>query len=116
MSGLLRNLITLPARFVRGTYRFFNPKLKVGGVPYTRTTLLIQFLAALLFLGYTLTKKDTQLPFSEAPYYVQVMLDDAQGLNPAKEPAAGVAGVNNGKVTEAEVAPNGQALHGPRSE
>jgi phospholipid/cholesterol/gamma-HCH transport system substrate-binding protein len=71
---------------------------------------LIQLIAAIIFVGYTLTKKDSQLPFSEEPYEVQVMLDDAQGLNPAKEPAAGVAGVNNGKVTEAEVAPNGQAL------
>ena len=108
--AFIRNLITLPGRFVRGTYRFFNPRLKVGRIPYARTTLLIQLLAALVFLGYTLTKKDTQLPFSEEPYLVQVMLDDAQGLNPAKEPAAGVAGVNNGRVTEAEVAENGQAL------
>ncbi|MDX6587485.1 MAG: phospholipid/cholesterol/gamma-HCH transport system substrate-binding protein [Solirubrobacterales bacterium] len=105
-----RNLITLPGRFVRGTWRFFNPKLKVGRIPYARTTLLIQLIAALVFLGYTLTKKDTQLPFSEEPYEVQVLLDDAQGLNPTKEPAAGVAGVNNGKVTETVVAANGQAL------
>lgn len=110
MSSFLRNVVTLPARFARGVYRFVNPRLKVGRVPYARTTLLIQLIAALVFVGYTLTKKDTQLPFSEEPYEVQVMLDDAQGLNPVKEPAAGVAGVNNGKVTEAEVAENGQAL------
>jgi len=110
MIAFLKNLITLPARFARATFRFFNPKLKVGRIPYARTTLLIQLIAAIIFLGYTLTKKDTQLPFSEEPYEVQVMLDDAQGLNPAKEPAAGVAGVNNGKVTEAAVAANGQAL------
>jgi phospholipid/cholesterol/gamma-HCH transport system substrate-binding protein len=108
--AFFRNLITLPGRFVRGAWRFVNPKLKVGRIPYARTTLVIQFIAALIFLGYTLTKKDTQLPFSEEPYEVQVMLDDAQGLNPTKEPAAGVAGVNNGKVTEAVVADNGQAL------
>jgi virulence factor Mce-like protein len=110
MIDFLRNLVTLPARFVRATFRFFNPKLKVGRVPLARTTLLIQLIAATIFLGYTLTKKDTQLPFSAEPYEVQVMLDDAQGLNPTKEPAAGVAGVNNGKVTEVVVAENGQAL------
>ena len=109
MTGL-RQVLTAPARFVRSAWRFANPKLKVGRIPYARTALLIQLAAALLFVGYTLTKKDTQLPFSEEPYEVQVMLDDAQGLNPAKEPAAGVAGVNNGKVTAAEVAANGQAL------
>ncbi len=108
--AFLRNLVTLPGRFVRGAWRFVNPKLKVGRIPYARTTLVIQLIAALIFLGYTLTKKDTQLPFSEEPYEVQVMLDDAQGLNPTKEPAAGVAGVNNGKVTETVVAENGQAL------
>ncbi|MDQ3730225.1 MAG: MlaD family protein [Actinomycetota bacterium] len=109
MSGL-RKFATAPARFARSAWRFVDPKLKVGRIPFARTALLIQLAAALLFVGYTLTKKGTQLPFSEEPYEVQVMLDDAQGLNPAKEPAAGVAGVNNGKVTQAEVAPNGQAL------
>ncbi len=106
----LHKIVTAPARFVHSAWRFVDPKLKVGRIPYARTALLIQLAAALLFVGYTLTKKDTLLPFSEEPYEVQVMLDDAQGLNPAKEPAAGVAGVNNGKVTEAVVAPNGQAL------
>jgi virulence factor Mce-like protein len=105
-----KNLVTLPGRFARASWRFVNPRLKVGRIPYARTTLVIQLIAALVFLGYTLTKKDTQLPFSDDPYEVQVLLDDAQGLNPTKEPAAGVAGVNNGKVTATEVADNGQAL------
>jgi phospholipid/cholesterol/gamma-HCH transport system substrate-binding protein len=103
-------IVTAPARFARAAWRFADPQLKVGRIPFARTALLIQLAAALVFVGYTLTKKDTQLPFSEDPYEVQVLLDDAQGLNPAKEPAAGVAGVNNGKVTATEVAPNGQAL------
>ncbi len=106
----LRNIATLPARFVRSAWRFADPKLKVGRIPFARTALLIQLAAAVLFIGYTLTKKDTQLPFSDDPYEVQVMLADAQGLNPVKEPAAGIAGVNSGKVIDAEVAPNGQAL------
>ena len=110
MIAFFKSIVTLPARFVRASWRFANPKLKVGRIPYARTTLVIQLIAALVFVGYTLTKKDTRLPFSEEPYEVQVLLDDAQGLNPAKEPAAGVAGVNNGKVTAAEVADNGQAL------
>lgn len=110
MIVFFRNLITLPGRFVRAAWRFVNPKLKVGRIPYARTALVIQLIAALVFVGYTLTKKNTQLPFSEKPYVVKVLLDDAQGLNPPKEPAAGVAGVNNGKVTATEVAENGQAL------
>jgi len=109
MTSLLKNLATLPARFVRSAWRFVDPKLKVGRIPFARTALLIQLAAAILFVGYTLTKKDTQLPFTEEPYEVRVMLDDAQGLTPEKEPAAGIAGVNNGKVTATEVAENGQA-------
>lgn len=109
MSPFFSKLVTAPVRFVRGAWRFVDPKLKVGRIPLARTALLIQLAAAILFLGYTLAKKDTQLPFSSEPYEVDVMLDDAQGLNPAKEPAAGIAGVYNGKVTNAEVAPNGQA-------
>lgn len=106
----VKRALTLPGRFARGAWRFIDPQLKVGRIPYARTVLVIQAVAALIFIGYTLTKKGTQLPFSPDPYEVQVLLDDAQGLNPAKEPAAGIAGVYNGKVTKAEVAPNGQAL------
>src|SRR5690606_30391940 len=62
----------------------------VGRIPYARTILLIQLAAALLFVGYTLVKKEVRLPFSPEPYYVDVILPDAKGLSPAKDPAAGV--------------------------
>ncbi|MEJ7875158.1 MAG: MlaD family protein [Solirubrobacterales bacterium] len=102
--------MSAPVRFARVAWRFIDPKLKVGRVPFTRTVLVMQLIAALIFLGYTLAKKGTRGPFSEEPYTVQVLMADAQGLNPAKEPAAGVAGVNVGKVIEAEVEESGQAL------
>lgn len=110
MIELLRGLLTLPARFARGAWRFIEPPLKVGRIPLARTVLVMQIIAAVTFLGYTLAKKGVRLPFSSDPYELQVLLPDAKGLNPAKEPAVGVAGVNAGKVVEAEVASNGQAL------
>lgn len=81
----------------------------VGRIPYARTILLIQLAAALLFVGYTLVKKEVRLPFSPEPYYVDVILPDAKGLSPAKDPAAGVAGVIAGKVVGARVQPDGKA-------
>ena len=45
-----------------------DPPLKVGRVPFGRTVLVLQLIAALTFLGYTLAKKDVQLPFSSEPY------------------------------------------------
>lgn len=103
MSELLARLVALPARILRGIWRFVDPPLKVGRVPFARTVLVLQLIAALVFLGYTLTKKGARTPFSPEPYLVDVILPDARGLNPAKEPAAGVAGVNVGKVVEARV-------------
>lgn len=99
----------LPIRVVTGAWAFVNPRLKAGRIPYTRTMLAMQIVAAAIFVGYTLVKKDVQLPFSDKPYYVDVLLPDAKGLNPAKEPAVGVAGVPVGKVVSATVDPSGQA-------
>ena len=98
----------LPVRVAIGAWQFINPRLKAGRIPYARTMLAMQFVAAIVFVGYTLVKKDVQLPFSEEPYYVEVLLPDAKGLNPAKEPAVGLAGVPVGKVVGAKVE-NGQA-------
>ena len=81
---------------------------KVGQVPYGRTILAMQLIAALTFVGYTLAKKDVDLPLGSEPYYVEVMFPDAKGLQPSKEPAAGVAGVVAGKVVGVETE-NGQA-------
>lgn len=94
---------------VRGAWSFVNPKLKAGRIPFTRTVLLMQVIAALVFVYYTLIKKDVQLPFTAQPYFVEVILPDAKGLQPKKQPAVAVAGVTVGKVVEARVE-NGQAL------
>ncbi len=99
----------LPVRFVRGAWSFINPRLKAGRVPFTRTILAMQIVAAFVFLFYTLVKKDVQLPFSAKPYYVEVVMPDAKGLNPDKEPAVGLAGVTVGKVVGAKVE-NGHAV------
>ena len=78
----------------------FNPKLKAGRIPYGRTTLALLTVGALVFVGYTLAKKEIRLPFSPEPYYVKVILPDAAGLDPSKEPAAGVAGASAGRVVD----------------
>lgn len=97
-----------PVRLARGAWSFINPTLKAGRVPYTRTMFVMLVAAACIFIFYSLVKKDVQLPFSKQPYYVTVLMPDARGLNPAKEPAVGVAGVKVGKVIGATVA-DGQA-------
>jgi virulence factor Mce-like protein len=101
-------VISAPGRAARGAWRFINPRLKAGRIPFTRTVLVMQFVAALVFVYYTLVKKDVQLPFTSSPYYVEVLMPDAKGLQPKKQPAVGVAGVTVGKVVEAKVE-NGQA-------
>jgi virulence factor Mce-like protein len=97
---VLRRLLTLPGRALRGTWRFADPKLKAGRIPYGRTVLVLQLIGALIFVGYTLGKKQILLPFSPEPYYVEVELVDAAGLDPSNEPAASVAGASVGRVTE----------------
>lgn len=101
MSPLAR-ILSFPIRFLRGLWSFINPKLKAGRIPYARTVLALQLIGALVFVGYTLAKKQIALPFSPEPYYVEVELPDAAGLDPSKEPAAGVAGAEVGRVVEVE--------------
>ena len=105
---MIKSIITLPGRFIRGAWHFIEPPLKVGRIPFGRTVLIMQAVAAVTFIGYTLVKKDIQFPWSPEPYLVDVLLTDAQGLNPPKEPSAGVAGVLAGKVVDVSVE-NGQA-------
>jgi len=102
-------VLKLPGRLARGAWQFINPSLKAGRIPFTRTMVVMQVLAALVFIYYTLIKKDVHLPLSKSPYYVEVVLPDAKGLNPQKEPAVGVAGVPVGKVVGARVV-HGQAV------
>jgi len=98
MSEFFSNLFSLPKRIAVGTWRFIDPQLKSGRIPFARTVLILQLIGALVFVGYTLIKKQIALPFSAEPYLVEVILPDAAGLDPSKEPAAGVAGVSAGKV------------------
>jgi virulence factor Mce-like protein len=98
MSGFFERAAEFPSRFARGARRFIDPPLKVGRIPFGRTVLIMLFATAVIFLGYTAIKKDVEIPFISNPYLVDVIVPDAQGLNPAKEPSAGVAGVEAGKV------------------
>lgn len=97
---MISRIASLPARFVRSAKEFIDPKLKAGRIPLGRTVLVLQLVAALIFVGYTLTKKQIRFPFSPDPYYVEVVLPDAAGLDPSKEPAAGVAGAQAGRVVD----------------
>jgi virulence factor Mce-like protein len=97
---MLRRIADLPVRAGRGAWRFANPRLRAGRIPYARTVLALQLIGALIFVGYTLGKKQVALPFSPDPYLVDVVLPDAAGLDPAKEPTASVAGAQAGRVVE----------------
>ncbi len=107
--NLIVRVVTLPYRWLRAAWGFLNPKLKAGRIPYGRTILVMQLIGALVFVGYTLAKKQIHLPFAPQPYYVQVVLPNAAGLDPSKEPEAGVAGAQAGKVVDVKYE-HGEAL------
>jgi virulence factor Mce-like protein len=109
MSGWLTRLTSLPRRFLVGLKEFVDPSLKAGRIPHTRTVLILQVVAALVFIGYTLVKKQIRVPFSPEPYLVDVVLPDAAGLDPSKEPTAGVAGSSAGRVVKV-VEEDGRAI------
>ena len=72
--------------------------------------IVTQIALALVFLGYTLSKKSIRLPVVSAkPYEIHVLFADAQGLDRLDEPAAAVAGTPLGRVSSVEYQ-NGQAL------
>jgi phospholipid/cholesterol/gamma-HCH transport system substrate-binding protein len=79
--------------------RFIHPHRTAGQLPYGRLVILLQIVAALAFLGYTLTNKSIRLPGSSAPYTVEVEFTDAKGLDRVDEPGAAVAGALVGRVT-----------------
>lgn len=105
----MRRMAQIPVDVGRYVWRFVNPRLKAGRIPLGRLAITVQIIAALIFVGYTLTKKSIRLPFAPEPYQVQVILSDAQGLDRLDEPAAAVAGTPLGGVSEVEYL-NGQAL------
>ncbi len=108
MTGASAKIASFPRRFLTGLKEFVDPSLKAGRIPFTRTVLALLMVAALIFVGYTLVKKQIRLPFTSEPYLVQVILPDAAGLDPSKEPTAGVAGSAAGRVIEV-VEEDGQA-------
>jgi phospholipid/cholesterol/gamma-HCH transport system substrate-binding protein len=93
-------VLRIPGRIARTLRGFVAPQRTVGRVPLGRTVIVLELIAALIFLGYTLTKKEIRLPGSAKPYQVQVEFLDAQGLDRVDEPGAAVAGAVLGRVTE----------------
>jgi phospholipid/cholesterol/gamma-HCH transport system substrate-binding protein len=85
---------------IRKLKRFVAPDRSVHQIPYGRLTIALQIVAALAFIGYTLTKKSIPLPGTERPYEIQVEFLDAKGLDRVDEPGAAVAGAVVGRVTE----------------
>ena len=79
--------------------RFIHPHRTAGQIPYGRLVIVLQIVAALAFVGYTLTKKSIRLPGSTPPYTIEVEFTDAKGLDRVDEPGAAVAGALVGRVT-----------------
>lgn len=103
-------LLRAPAAAGRFVWRFVNPSRTAGRVALGRFTILVQVVAVLIFVGYTLHKKSIALPFvSPSKYVVQVEFPDAKGLDTADSPAAAVAGTPEGEVTDVHYE-NGEAL------
>lgn len=96
---MIRKALHAPIGVVRTLVRFAVPPRADGRIPLGRFLIVLQLIAALIFLGYTLTKKSIRMPFSEAPYEIEVELKDAKGLDRVDEPGAAVAGVLSGRVT-----------------
>ncbi len=108
MTRFSSRVVAVPIRALRLAREFVDPRLKAGRVPYARTVVVMLAIATLTFAGYTAVKKGGRLPLSDKPYLVDVILPDANGLDPGKGPAVGVAGINIGRVTAVRVE-DGQA-------
>ncbi|MFN2611802.1 MAG: MlaD family protein [Solirubrobacterales bacterium] len=98
-----------PREIGRVIWGFVNPSRSAGRIPLGRLAIAVQIVGAMIFLGYTLVKKDIHLPFTASRYQVQVIFPDAQGLDPKDGPSAAVAGSPVGKVTDVRYE-NGRAL------
>lgn len=96
---MIGRIISFPGRLGRFLWSFINPSRTAGQLPWGRIAIVTQLSLALVFVGYTLTKKSIRLPFSTPAYKIEVELGDAQGLDRVDEPAAGVAGTLLGRVT-----------------
>jgi virulence factor Mce-like protein len=67
-------------------------------VPFGRTAIVIELLAALAFLFYLLSHEGLQLPFLSHDYTIRAEFVNAGGLNPADQIPVLVAGVPEGQV------------------
>lgn len=94
------SILRIPGRIARFFWGFVNPKRTAGRVPLGRLTILLQLIAALVFVGYTMSKKSLPLPWSADPYEIEVVFPDARGLDRLDDPGAAVAGTPLGRVTE----------------
>jgi phospholipid/cholesterol/gamma-HCH transport system substrate-binding protein len=96
-------LLRLPLAIARFLWGFVNPQRTAGRVALGRVAILTQVVAALIFVGYTLHKKDFVLPLlPDSSYTVEIVFPDAKGLDTADNPAAAVAGNPSGQVTKVE--------------
>lgn len=103
------SLLQIPAQIGKTLWGFINPQRTAGRISLGRTAIVAQIVGAAIFLGYTLVKKDFDLPFSPERYRVEVIFPDAKGLDQADEPSAAVAGSPVGRVTDVEYE-NGRAI------
>lgn len=104
------SLLRFPIGVLRFLREFIAPSRTAGRIALGRMTIVVQILAAAIFVGYTLHKKSIHVPLiSGAKYELQVVFPDAKGLDTADNPAAAVAGTPEGQVTNVEYQ-SGQAL------
>jgi phospholipid/cholesterol/gamma-HCH transport system substrate-binding protein len=105
----MRTLTNLPRALLRLVRSFVSPTRTAGRIALGRTSILLATVAALIFVGYTLTKKSIRLPLTGGPYEIEVEFSDGKGLDALDEPAAAVAGTPLGRVTDIRLE-NGRAV------
>jgi virulence factor Mce-like protein len=106
---VIRRIVRFPLTAAKTAWAFIHPSRTAGRIAWGRVAIAVQIIAAVIFVGYTLTKKSIRLPFSSEPYQVKVEFADAQGLDRLDEPAAAVAGTPLGSVTDVDYE-HGQAV------
>ena len=86
-----------------------SPRRTARAVPLGRLAIAMTFIAATIFVLYSLDKDRFALPWISERYTIQAEFDDAAGLDAANEPPVAVAGVPAGKVVDV-VYTRGRAL------
>jgi phospholipid/cholesterol/gamma-HCH transport system substrate-binding protein len=96
----MRSIVEFPGRFAGLVWGFIHPHRTAGRIELGRFAIVIALITAVIFVGYTMTKKSIRLPFSQDPYTIEVVFSEAKGLDALDEPAAAVAGTPLGRVTD----------------